>query len=157
MSRRFRLAAVERMRGRRLEDAGRALAEARQAMLEARTRRELLAVRLAGCQPARRAPAVEVSTAARRREQLRERIVAADGEIAELTARAELARGSWVVARGDLRAVEALHERYREAVRYEQDRREQRLVDDLAALRHRGPAAPSPSPEPARGSGGVPA
>jgi flagellar export protein FliJ len=135
VSRGFRLAAVERMRARRLEDAGHALARARQALVEATALRDLLQLRLSDCRPVAGAGADEVAAVARRREQLHERIDRADAELVELTARAAATRDAWLAARGDLRAVEALHERYRLAVRVEQDRRDQRLADDLAVRR----------------------
>jgi flagellar export protein FliJ len=140
MSRGFRLAAVERLRARRLEDAGWALAQAQQALVEAVARREALRERLLGCLPPRTADPIEVTTLGERRAQLRDWIAAADTEIAALTAKVGTARDGWLAARGDLRAVEALHERYRQAVRTEHARREQWLADDLAAVRHRTPA-----------------
>jgi flagellar export protein FliJ len=136
MSRAFRLAAVERLRVRRLEDAGRALARAHTTLLEATARRDLLCERLLGCLPSGSEPG-QAQTVAERRALLRDRLATADAEIAELTARADTARQGWLAARGDLRAVQALHERFRRAMRAEQDRREQRLADDLAAGRHR--------------------
>lgn len=139
MSRGFRLATVERLRARRLEDAGWALAQAQQALVEAVARREGLRERLLGCLPPRTADPIEVRTLGERRAQLRDWIAAADAEIADLTDGVGTARDGWLAARGDLRAVEALHERYRHAVRAERDRREQRLADDQAAVRHRTP------------------
>jgi flagellar export protein FliJ len=141
VSRGFRLAAVERMRTRQLEDAGRTLARARQALLEATARRDLLVERLLASLPTDTDPA-RAHTVAERRVQLRERIAAADTRIAELAADVLAARDGWGAARSDLRAAEALHERYRQAVRAEQDRREQWLADDLSAARHRTPAIP---------------
>jgi flagellar export protein FliJ len=140
MSGGFRLAAVERLRTRRLDDAGWALAQAQQALAEGVARREALIERLLSCLPPRTADPIEVTTLGERRAQLRDWIAAADADIADLTAKVATARDGWLTARGDLRAVEALHERYRQAVRAERDRREQRLADDLAAVRHRTPA-----------------
>ena len=139
MSRGFRLAAVQRLRAHRLEEAGRALAQTRQALLETTARRDLLVERLLASRPTGTDPA-QADTVAQRRAQLRERIADADLRVAELVADVLAARDGWLQARGDLRAVEALHERYRQTVRAERDRREQRLADDLAAVRHRPPA-----------------
>jgi len=133
----FRLAAVERLRTRKLEDAGRALARARQELVQARARQDLLHAHLLGCMPAPAAPPAQVDAVGQRRAQLRDRLAEADAEITRLSVQAEAARDGWLAARGDLRAVEALHERHRIAVRTEQDRRDQRLADDLAAVRHR--------------------
>jgi flagellar export protein FliJ len=137
----FRLAAVQRLRTRRFEEAGWALAQARQTLVQADARRETLVGRLRECQAPRIADPVAVSTIAERRAQLRDLIAAAETGIAELTTRAATARDVWLAARGDLRAVEALHERFRQARRLEQDRRDQRLADDLASVRHRPGAA----------------
>jgi flagellar FliJ protein len=139
MSRGFRLAAVERMRVRRLQDAGHALALARQALVEASARRDLLHEHLLGCMPPAASTPTHLDTAGQRRAQLRDRIATADTELGQLSAQARAARDGWLAARGDARAVEALHERYRIAVRTEQDRRDQRQSDDLAAVRHRRP------------------
>lgn len=139
MSRGFRLAAVERMRVRKLEDAGHALARARQALVEASAQRDLLHEHLLGCMPPVASTPAHLDTAGQRRAQLRDRIATADNEISQLSAQARAARDGWLAARGDVRAVEALHERYRIAVRTDRDRRDQRLADDLAAARHRPP------------------
>jgi flagellar export protein FliJ len=138
MSGGFRLAAVQRMRARRLEETGRALVQARQALVEAAAHRDLLVERLLGALPTGNDP-TQAHTVAERRALLRERIAVADAGIAELSTRVAAAREGWLTARADLRAVDALHERYRQARRTERDRREQRLADDLAAVRHRTP------------------
>lgn len=134
----FRLAAVERLRARELDRTGQALAEARQALLEARTTREFMADRLLGCMPGPVATPEQSLVVQQRRVQLAERIALADHEVQVLAERADAARAAWLAARADLRAVEALHERFRAAVHLDARRREQRLVDDLAAGRHRG-------------------
>jgi hypothetical protein len=131
------LAAVERIRGRRLEQAGRALAQARQDVLAATAARQLLNDRLLVCMPPASAPPSAAITVEQRRGLLRERLGTADVRLGELTDLAEQARGQWLAARSQLRAVEALHERHRVAVRVEQDRREQRTADDLASTRRR--------------------
>jgi flagellar biosynthesis chaperone FliJ len=150
----FRLGVVERLRAAQLTNAEHALARARAELDEAREHRRALGAQLLGCTPdgpgtgsagwttgaatglAAGRVAAEFLATGQRREQLRERIVAADTRLSELGAQAEQARQAWVAARARLRAVEALHERHRVAIRRERDRRDQRTTDDLAALRH---------------------
>lgn len=154
MSRGFRLAAVERLRVRRFEEAGWALAQAQQTRSEAELRRDALVDHLLACLAPRVADPTAVGTSAERRAQLRDLITAADTELAELAAKVTSARDAWLAARGDLRAVEALHERFRQAQQVEQDRRDQRLADDLAAVRHRAPLIGGARDRHRPGSGG---
>lgn len=135
MNRGFRLDAVERMRARRLADAGQALARARQALAEAMAERDLLHRRLLDCLPDSPSRPEDMQVVGHRRAQLRDRIRAADTGTGRLQARVEAAREDWLSARDDLRAVQALRERYRRALRAEQDRREQRLANEFAAAR----------------------
>ncbi|MDQ1287677.1 MAG: flagellar export protein FliJ [Actinomycetota bacterium] len=137
MSRRFRLAAVERMRSGALAEAAGALAAARRELIEAITRRDRIRKELAVTVAARKGPPVEYQAAAARRQRLRddltgaaERCVAAyEQELATLAA--------WNAARAELRAVEVLHERHRAALAEADARAEQREIDEFAALTHR--------------------
>lgn len=133
----FRLAAVERLRSNRLGDSARALAEARRELRDAGSYRALLRESLLGCVPDTVALADDVLAAAEHRSLLRDRIALMDGRITELERRAEAARACWLAARAELRAVEALHERFRVQLRAERDRAEQRALDDVATSRHR--------------------
>ncbi len=136
MRRTFRLATLERLRVARLDDAGRGLAVARQEVAAAIHRRDALAAALAGCIGPGSTTA-ELETAGARRAALREQVEAAGREVTAARERAAAAVGAWRAARADLRAVETLHERHREALRADDARREQRLVDDLASTRRR--------------------
>ena len=140
----FRLATVERLRGRRLAEAAGAFGRAQRDHAELTAARDDLADRLATCVPGSHATPGHVRVVAERRTFLRERIVAADELVVQAAARLDQAREGWLSARTGLRAVEALHERFRETVRAEQARRDQRLTDDLASLR-RAPAGGDPA------------
>lgn len=151
MSRRgFRLSAVERLRSARLDETGQALARARRELALEAARRAELQGHLALCVPGARETPTGVQVAAYHRELLRERLVASDARAEQLRQQAEVARTRWLAARADLQAVEMLRERYRAAVRREQDRRDQRAMDDLASSRHRPPPDPS-APDADRG------
>jgi flagellar export protein FliJ len=142
--RRFRLETVERLRAARLEAGGRELVAAGAALADARERRDLIAGRLLASGLSSRATPEEALSLVARRDLLREQLALAEREVAARVAEAELARVAWLHARSGLRAVEALHERHRRAVRAEQARRGQAETDELAA------AAASP------GDGGAP-
>lgn len=135
MRRAFRLATVERLRGARLDEAARGLALARQEVGLAAARRDELAAELAGCVPQGVTSAAELQAAQARRVVLREQLDAAGQALVAARERAAAALAGWTAARADLRAVETLHERHREALRAEDFRREQRMLDDLAGTR----------------------
>jgi len=142
--RRFRLATVERLREREVDQAARRVGAASTALREAaagrdRLRRELLTT---GVPPV--ATPDQVQLAGRRRDGLRDRIAAAGRELERLEAELEQARTEWTRARARLRAVESLHERHRQAVRDEDARTEQRELDDLAVGRSAAHAGATP-------------
>ena len=131
--RRFRLETVERLRAARLEAGGRELVAAGAALADARERRDFIAARLLASGLSSRATPEEALSLVARRDLLREQLALAAREVAARVAEAELARVAWLRARSGLRAVEALHERHRRAVRAEQARRDQAETDELAA------------------------
>lgn len=131
----FRLATVERLRHTRLQECAQALAEASAALKQAQQRRMLL-VELLHAHGGASATASQFITGGHFRDRLRGQLEQLVGETAQLEAARDAARTSWLEARSQLRAVEALHERHRAHVRAEQGRREQRELDDLAG---RGP------------------
>ncbi len=137
MSRRFRLATVQRLRGTRLDDAARGLAQARQEVAAAIARRDAVTAELTACVVGRTATTAELEAAQARRVVLREQVDAAAGEVTAARASAVAALAAWTTARADLRAVETLHQLHREAVRADDARREQRELDDLAGTRRR--------------------
>jgi flagellar biosynthesis chaperone FliJ len=133
MTRRFRLAAVERLRAARLEETVRALAAARRALAKALATREALAAQLARAVPPVRATPDAAVVAGARREALRARLSDAVRAVAEAEHEIGLAVAAWRGARADLRAVQALHEWHLEALARDDARREQLILDDLAA------------------------
>jgi flagellar FliJ protein len=133
----FRLATVERLRSGRLDEAARALAVARQGVGTAITHRDAVADELAGCVAADGSGVSGLEAAGARRVLLREALDAAAADVTAARERAAAALAAWTTARAELRAVETLHERHREAVRVEDFRREQRQLDDLAGTRRR--------------------
>jgi flagellar export protein FliJ len=133
VNRRFRLAALERLRGARLEDAARTLPAARRTLAELTATRDGLAARLAAAVQPLRATPEEPALAGAHREALRARLVDADRAVADAEQEVRRAVSAWRAARADLRVVAALHERHREAVAADDARAEQRILDDLAA------------------------
>ena len=133
MHRGFRLAALERLREARLDEATRSLAAARRAVTAAVSTRDAVAAELAASVPATRTTPSAAATAGTRRDLLRERLAAAEDAVGSATAEARVALQLWQQARADLRIVQALHARHRAAVAEAQARRDQRVLDDLAA------------------------
>jgi flagellar protein FliJ len=129
----FRLAALERLREARLDEATRSLAAARRAVAEAAAARDAVAAELAATVPAARTTPSATATAGTRRDLLRERLAAAEDAVGSATAEARVALQLWQQARADLRIVQTLHARHRAAVAEAQARRDQRVLDDLAA------------------------
>lgn len=142
MTRRFRLATVERLRTARLEAGGRELVAAQSALQAGRERRELLAAKLLSTGAPARTTADDLIALAARRDRLRDELAAADAEVLSLLEATNRARAEWLTARAELRAVESLHERHRELVRSEDLRAEQAEADELAQLSHRSGRVP---------------
>jgi flagellar export protein FliJ len=69
------------------------------------------------------------------RQVLRQLIIEQDEQIATLERELSGARTAWLTARGQLRAVQALHDRHRLEVRAEQGRLDQRELDEHAGIR----------------------
>jgi flagellar export protein FliJ len=133
VNRGFRLAALERLREARLDEATRSLAAARRAVTEAVAARDAVAAELASAVPATRTTPSAAAAAGTRRDLLRERLAAAEDHVAAATGEARDALHVWQQARADLRIVQTLHARHRATVAAAQARRDQRLLDDLAA------------------------
>jgi flagellar protein FliJ len=135
VNRRFRLAAVERLRAGKLAAAARALGIARRELAEAMAHRDGLdhALRTGGA-PQRGAP-FELESAAARRARLRDELGRAGERVGVAQGRELAAMAAWNAARSDLRAVEGLHERHRLELAEADARAEQRIVDELAATR----------------------
>jgi flagellar export protein FliJ len=131
---RFRLAVVERLRGQALAERARelhAVTAQIQAIMDERTR--LAAQLAASTGPGTVTSGTDLELAMAYREVLREDIRGANQRIEQRQEVLAHARAAWLTARGDLHAVQALHERYRAAGRATQARREQRELDELAA------------------------
>jgi flagellar export protein FliJ len=133
MSRRFRLAALERLRTARLGEAGAALVAARHALARSLATRDALAARLRLAVPPAHATPEAAVLAGAHREALRVRLAEAGRAVADAEHQVENAVAAWRTARADVRAVEALHERHHAAVAAADARRDQLVLDDLAA------------------------
>jgi flagellar biosynthesis chaperone FliJ len=145
VSRRFRLATVERLRASRLADAARALGTARRELVAALAQRDGLQLELRRTTAAWVTTPAEQESAAARRLRLREELTRV-GERCSVAQSQELAAlSAWNSARADLRAVEMLHERHRFAVAEAQARSDQREADEFAALTHRRPGEEDPT------------
>jgi flagellar export protein FliJ len=144
VSRRFRLAGLERLRAGKLAEAARALGAARRDVAAALAYQEKLRRELRESSgPGRGAPH-ELETAAARRARLREEVGRAGERVGVAHGRELAAMAAWNAARSDLRAVESLHVRHRVEVAAADARAEQRELDDLAGTRRR----PEPPGEP---------
>jgi flagellar biosynthesis chaperone FliJ len=133
MSRRFRLSALERLRGGTLADAARALGLARREVAEAQAHRGEVERELKNCDAntPQTAP-YAAQSAASRRERLREDLRRAGDRVGTAQSQELAAVAGWHSARADLRAVEALHERHRLSLVEADARAEQRTLDELA-------------------------
>ena len=142
MNRRFRLAAVEKLRSGKLADAARALGAARREVMAALSYRDELRRQLRTTQaPSHSAAPYELESAAARRARLRDDLARAGERVGLAQGRELAAMATWNAARSDLRAVESLHERHRLAVADADARADQKATDELAALTRR----PDPS------------
>jgi flagellar export protein FliJ len=128
----FRLATLERLREQKVKVAARALHEAGQVLSDAEQARQAMADQLATGAPVLTASPDAMVQASTYRDVLREQIVAAGAEIERLAAVLAQTREAWVQANAQLRAVVALHDRYREARRRQLDKREQQETDERA-------------------------
>ena len=148
MNRRFRLAAVQRLRAEQLEAAARALATANGVVRAARAERDRLAAELHLDRTRPSMGSGEVQLNAVYRDRLRMDLLDAEIQLEQRTGEAEQARQAWLAARAGLQAVEALHTRHTLALREADRRAEQKELDDLASIRAVANA------EDARGPGG---
>lgn len=135
----FRLITVERLRHRELETKAQELHVAAAAQDQAVEERNRMVLLLAGGGTG--APALGLWTGAdldlanNFRQVLRQQILDQDERIAFLGLALGEARNAWLTARGQLKAVQALHDRHRVAVRAEQARVDQRELDEHAGTR----------------------
>ena len=142
----FRLATLERLRTTALEERGQELHAAALALAEGRAAQAAIGEALAaGSAPATAAPGAIVR-ASHYRERLRAELFAAAQEVERLEADVERARGAWLHARAQLKAVAVLHERHRQQVRVDVARREQAELDDLAGIKHARASSRPPTP-----------
>ena len=135
MNRRFRLRALERLRTGKLADAARVLGLARREMSQAAEQRTQVQAELLGCGATGTGPGTHfaMTAASSRRERLREDLLKAGERLSAAQGRELTALAGWTSARSDLRAVESLHQRHREALAEADARTEQRTLDELAA------------------------
>jgi flagellar export protein FliJ len=132
VSRRFRLAPLERLRDARLEEATAALARARRTLAEAGAARDALVARISGALPRGASPDA-AALAGYHRAYLRDRLGEAEAAVTAAAGGVDDALSTWHAARTEVRAVRTLHERYRSTLAAADARREQLVLDDLAA------------------------
>ena len=135
----FRLTAVERLRGRELDTKAQELHAAAAVRERAVAERDRLVQQLAN--GASSAPHIgfwtgaDLDLANNFRQILRTLILEQEEQIATLNQALSGARAAWLTARGELRAVQALHDRHRVEARAEQARLDQRELDEHAGTR----------------------
>jgi flagellar protein FliJ len=135
MSRKFRLAAVERLRVEELEVAARALAGANGVVRAAQAERDRLAAELHLDRTRPQMASGEVQINAVYRDRLRMDLLDAEIQLEQRAKEAEQARQVWLAAKAGLQAVEALHERHKLALRAADARAEQKELDELASIK----------------------
>ena len=134
----FRLATVERLREKRLEEAAQALHEAQAAVREATARRDDLLERLrAGRHGGNSAYELELESVYRFR--LRGDLAEVEHELKKLSAKLNERREAWLQARAEVHAVAALHDRYRRQRAEMLMRAEQKELDERAGSGRRLP------------------
>ncbi len=138
MSRRFALATVERIRAQRVEQRVQNLSRADRALTAARLRCRDLRQELAGCSTAAATTSDQANLLDRRAWFLREALQVADQELAAADHGRRAAQDAWSRARAEHEAVITLHRNHDERWRLEDQRREQKMVDDLAGARPGG-------------------
>ncbi|GAB3241668.1 flagellar export protein FliJ [Kineosporia babensis] len=136
----FRLATVERLREKRLEDAAQALHEAQAAVREAQARRDDLVERLRAQRHGENTP-YELELESVYRFRLRGDLAEVDHELHKLLAKLAERREAWLQARAEVHAVAALHDRYRKQRAEMLMRAEQKEMDERAGSGRRMPVA----------------
>ena len=128
----FRLATLERLREKNVQVAARVLHEASKERAEAGQHRQEMAHALANSAPVLTTTPDQMVQAATYRDVLRDQIAEAGVEIERLEGLLVQAREAWVQANAQLRAVVALHDRYRAAKRKQLEKLEQQETDERA-------------------------
>lgn len=137
---RFRLSTLERLREQQEQICARRLSEGTDALATAQQRRAGLIVRLESSAMAS-IPGDQLVMASMFRDRLRADIRASDSEIQHCEAQLAQARQAWMQAKAQLKAVQSLHDRHRQAVRAAVTRAEQAELDEFAGTRsHTGRA-----------------
>jgi flagellar export protein FliJ len=134
----FRLLTVERLRSRAVDTRAQELHAAGAARDQAVAERERLVAELAGGGGSTAVgtwTGVYLDLANNFRQVLRQQIEDLTERIAELEEAVGRARTAWLAARGELRAVQVLHDRHTIAVQAERLRDEQRELDEHAGNR----------------------
>ncbi|GAB6899882.1 flagellar export protein FliJ [Kineosporia succinea] len=142
----FRLATVERLREKRLEEAATALHEAQSAVREMQARRDDLLERLRAQRHGENTPH-ELELESVYRFRLRGDLAEVDHELTKLTMKLAERREAWLQARAEVHAVAALHDRYRKQRAEMLMRAEQKEMDERAGSGRRMPIPSSREPE----------
>jgi len=133
----FRLGTVERLREKRLQTCGQELHAATEAVARARRLQESLRTQLRADARPGATTAFLLELDSNYRNRLLGDLLELDGEITALEATLTQRRAAWLRARADVRAVAALHERYRQSRRALLARQEQLELDEHAGTRRR--------------------
>jgi flagellar export protein FliJ len=139
----FRLATVERLREKRLEEAATHLHAVQTEVRQAQARRDDVLERLRAQRHGDNTPH-ELELESVYRFRLRGDLAEVDHELSQLLAKLAERREVWLQARAEVHAVAALHDRYRKERAEMLMRAEQREMDDLAGSGRRTPVASSP-------------
>ena len=135
----FRLQTVERLRSQALDARAQELHAAGRARDEAVAERDRLVALLAGGVGLNTSglwTGSQLDLANNYRLVLRQQIQDEEERITEALQQVAVARETWSKARGELHAVQALHESHRKAVRAERARIDQRELDEHAGNMH---------------------
>jgi flagellar export protein FliJ len=136
----FRLATVERLRERHAQVCVQQLHDAGQDLARAQEERNAMVAQLRSDQvPTGRLSPDQLLRASFYRERLRGDILDSAQEIGRRAQIVNERRTAWLNANAQLRAITALHDRFRAARRTALDRQEQRELDELAGTRRRVP------------------
>lgn len=138
----FRLATVERLREKRLEEAAQALHEVQTAVRQTQARRDDVVERLRAQRHGENT-AHELELEAVYRFRLRGDLAEIDEELKQLSAKLAERREAWLQARAEVHAVAALHDRYRKQRAEMLMRAEQKEMDERAGSGRRMPVSAS--------------
>ncbi len=137
---RFRLATLERLREQQEQICARRLQESTSTLTAAQQHQTALVEQLSATASIQ-VPGDQLVMASLFRDRVRADIKASAAEIDRCTAMLAEARSAWMQAMAQLKAVQSLHERHRQAMRAALARVEQAELDEFAGTRGHARAA----------------